>query len=483
MNRASQQRTAKVVELAVELEGWLRRRWRSGGATQAAAELVRTFDALDDFELIALDAGARKYLSRLPTRRDLGRDPQVRAALVRLGALARSGYTREAALRALAENETFEAIAPLALLRATDWVPEVRREALRIVERLDPTTLVAHLPLAEHLARKRDRGDSLAETLVARLVEPGAEPALRAGRQHLDRRVRRSCWRRLLAGDQPSPADLGEALADDDVVVRNLAAARIPELEPGEQALLATRLRRDPVGQLRARGLGLQVDLGVAGRPELLAALRDRSGAVRSRAAFHWRRLGEDPADVYRDGLAHLSRIDIIGLGECGVIGDVARLEKALRADDHRIRAKAVRAMARLDPSAGERVERFLDDESTSVADAALAGLRRCRLDTSTLQRCAERAVDDGRSGVRQSMLPLLRPSTWTHLAMTLKLVCDPDRDVRAIAEREMRTWLRRSAHVSKGPTPVLRGQIGAGLGRLDPASRREVEFILRTSR
>lgn len=487
MKSTSNERISRLFELAVELDRWLGRRFPSAGVAPTARELVAAFDGLSDWELLQFDGRARGYASPLWDsalwQPRVVSDPSAEGALQRLGAAAPSGFVRQRSLRALATSDQRGAVARLGLIRATDWVAEVRGQALAIVADLTAEAIVDHLALAEHLAASRRRGSTLGETLEAKLRTAEGLKALRAGCRLPDRRTRRSSWRRLLAAVEASSADLSAALDDEDIVVRTIAADAIQKLTATEQRGLASRLRRDPAGYLRARGLAIELELGIASDGELRDALRDRTRAVRSLAQHHWRARGHEPLSVYRQPRQREpTAVDITGVGECGASAEVPWVRQYLAANDAWLRGAALRALARLDPTIGPTAERMLDDPAPNVTSAALTTLRSASIDAATLQSLARRAIEDDRPRVRQSMLALLRPSTWTALETALRAINDPDEAARATAEDELDAWLARSARLTTKPQPDQMDRIKRLLGGAAPAVQRSIEFIIRTS-
>ncbi len=120
----------------------------------------------------------------------------------------RSGYVREAAVRELAvRRDTLEL--PYLILRAADWVPEVRRLAQdAVMARLTAPclpALVSCLTLVEGESFATGRASSLAPAVDALLSDPESADALLAGLSLPDRPSRRAVARRL-AGLQTGAA-------------------------------------------------------------------------------------------------------------------------------------------------------------------------------------------------------------------------------------------------------------------------------------
>lgn len=194
--------------------------------------------------------------------------------------MSADGRERERCVRA---TPLTSLTARLLAIRATDWAPPVRHAVMMRLDACPVTLLVEALPLVDHLARERERGDSLRGLIDRRLPDEVLREAARAP----DALVRRAAWRRLIGSGGAGGEDLAEAARDRDVTVRRVAAAALARLEPGERRRVARILVEDPVGAVAAPALGELVALD--GAPAIEPALSGRSAGVR-RAARDWRR-------------------------------------------------------------------------------------------------------------------------------------------------------------------------------------------------
>lgn len=192
--------------------------------------------------------------------------------------MSADGRERERCVRA---TPLTSLTARLLAIRATDWAPPVRHAVMMRLDACPVTLLVEALPLVDHLARERERGDSLRGLIDRRLPDEVLREAARAP----DALVRRAAWRRLIGSGGAGGEDLAEAARDRDVTVRRVAAAALARLEPGERRRVARILVEDPVGAVAAPALGELVALD--GAPAIEPALSGRSAGVR-RAARDW---------------------------------------------------------------------------------------------------------------------------------------------------------------------------------------------------
>ncbi len=364
-----------------------------------------------------------------------------------------NGYVREAAVRRLARAtpSAVEAALPFLLLRANDWVDEVRVAARTALEGfllpVHATAWARALPMVDRL-RAAGRADH--RTLIARVEElvtaaPAAlGVALRTGGRSA-RQCLASAGRRGLAVPH---ALITAALGDRDVRLR-LAAARFLAaglLEPLRAEL--PRLERDPFPPVRIAAL----DATLARLPEradavLRAALCDRSGSVRWRALFL--RRGRDPdfdarafyRAVLAEGALRPSKAAAAMLGALGKPADGEILLRLL--DDPRVglRRTALRALARL--TGGLHLDRLraeLESPARGVSRAACEALEPYarRLDDDALGRLLEAP----HAHVRQHSLRLLcSGERWVALRWLLRASRSADGALRAASRARLERW------------------------------------------
>ena len=144
-----------------------------------------------------------------------------------------------------------------------------------------------------------------------------------------------------------------------------------------------------------------------------------------------------------------------------------------------RVRAAALRALARVDRLAGRRAA--IDaGASGRVRRAVAQALRRgapSRAEAAALERIA---LDDSRPFEhRLSALSMLAPVRWLRLAVLLEVqerATDPA--VRTRLRAEIAGW-----SAARAPRQPVRARIERLLPTLDADARRWIEFVLRTSR
>ncbi|WP_067133277.1 HEAT repeat domain-containing protein [Microtetraspora malaysiensis] len=298
---------------------------------------------------------------------------------VALRACSPDGRRRERAVRDAAMR-TDPRLLPVLLIRATDWVEEVRAAAL---EALAPaltdvatSDLLALVPVAVRLGDRRRGASALAAVRAALL---GADDeTLATMRGCADPRARRFAYEISLDAGRLRESDLmAAALGEVDVVSRIRCAEAIDRMDRPDllERLLATRSSR-----VRAVALTGLVRLG---RPEHGSRfLGDASSMTRLTAQWAVRRAGGDPAHIYRRLLAGRpgteARNLIAGLADCGGRADADLVRPYLADPRPRVRAEAVRTLHRLSAPMNEFVT-LLGDPSPAVARQVAAALRGSR--------------------------------------------------------------------------------------------------------
>ena len=467
-------------------------RRRGGSVRASAARLVAVVSGLSDGELVALDGRVRPWWWQHGVReRGLLRaalsspDAVVVRAGAAAGAMSPDGYLREAAVMRLADDLPWSF--SLLALRSTDWVAQVRGVAIEALERAEIKSLIEHLPLLEQLATSRVRARELAEWIERRLAAEEALGALSAGRRHQDVGVRRAAWRRLETRQpQLVGKELASAVTDPDLAIRLWAVRRLDRLEHRDRLALAPRLLGDPVGRVRAEGLG--ITLASAGREHHDEVARrylpDRSAVVRRVAQAYLSRRSHDVANLYTDLLRErVTPAIVIGLAETAGRAALPELEQLLGHERPAVRRAALRALAQVAPDeACDLAVGCVSDDSELVACDALRILGKKATPAAHVAHIETAGTADARPRVRMTALSALRRWRWRCVALTLAQLADADADVRQHANHELRLWLRSSAHFYYGPTEQERRLVDAQLPNAPPDQRRAIEFVINTA-
>jgi hypothetical protein len=366
-------------------------------------------------------------------------------------------------------------------------VPQVRAAALEALAPTEPEDLAAHLALVGHLTRDRSRADELRTLVERRLRTDAGSAALSAARRsHGDVKARRAAWTLSLAwSPEAVRAELAEAARSPDPWLRWWASrqARAPEVDSDVLLEVATALRQDRMGRLRAQGLQLAIDAGDAESRDLIEALSDRSASVRSIAQAYLKRAGTDTAALYRTRLAASPEVgDVYGLGETGEQADADVIARWLEHGDARFRRAALIAtVALLDQRAVRTAMSMLRDPSPSVAGTAMRLISRRRVPDDLLEALEQQAATSESQDRRRAMV-LLRPFAWRWLLAVLRNLPAADSDMTHFLDTELAEWLKRSARISIGPPSPEAAEIRERLSAVDTTSARVIDFVLRTS-
>ncbi|RMI37778.1 hypothetical protein EBO15_34920 [Actinomadura harenae] len=391
------------------------------------------------------------------------------------------GRVREMALR---RRVDMSRLLPVVVLRAADWAGPVADRARALLPGLLRDALgsadaraVTAVGMAAHLAGRR-RGDVVLG-LVTDLLADASPEALAAVRGADDRHARRLAYRIWLDGpDVEARGVLDAMLAEGDNVCRAWCGRFLVErVVAGGCPDLVEPLLSAGSGVLRAMALDALVR---SGRPERgRECLGDRSAAVRSVAQWAVRRLGEDPASLYREALA--SYVDdgtaavagaILGSGECGGREDVAVVEPFLRHARPRVRAAAVRTIASLGGRDGWPV--LLTDPAPVVVRTVGREViaREVIVPVEELRGLLRSA---GPLHVRRAAHLLLAwHGTWTRLEADLWLLAVHDPDLGPAARSDLHIWLDRDARAVYGRPPAGVGEELARLVRVAGGELRE---------
>lgn len=452
---------------------------RSEVVAEAAAEALRKILARADTQtLLEIDRRVRVRPMYFPVRDserwariqpgDLRRLEGYRGAyssLMGYGSLQPNGYVRQEAVRRLRAITNGEEIRFL-LLRLNDWVTAVRDEAERAVEeRVRPEKAAAfadHLDLVLRLpdwlrSSRLESYGRITSLLTGPELLPLTVKALKSGTPGIRKAAAR------ILGDL-NGSDL-EALLPEVVECPHLEIrcwllnVVLPKLEPAKTIATARRFLTDRVASVRGSALRMvaAMDPGAA-EPSLVEALWDRSPAVRELARFLLRKSGrDDMAATVRDRLCSASERDVAGLvaalGEIGTPGDAPQVFRYLSDKRPRVRAAAVRGLARLDlPAHASVIVERIPDAAPSVSRAAREVLERRPelLDFDALERMF--ALTSVRH-VRINLLALMaHAGRWRGLRFLLEVSRGGD-ELSELAIERLHGWAGRGVRSFVTPT------------------------------
>ena len=435
------------------------------------------------------------------TLRQKAPDGWLRVPYYGLASFHRSGYVREAALQALADEPSPQAL-PFLVLGIRDWVPQVR-EVAEAGARLRLTgdevvswaeVLPLLMRLEETSRQENDRSEAVsavAQDAVRLLVQDEHAEALRTAWASPVREVRRAAVRVSLAsGTRVATEAAHHAARSGDLLLRVAAvrwAAEQPDLD------LLHLLSDDAAVGVRREAIDALIALGVDGLDAVLhRALLDPSGSVRESARYYLRKHGADPsafAVAYRDALNASSSAEALrgalgGLGESGDATDAALVLPYLSDARARVRVAAVQALARLAPSDHrDRLIAAAEDRSPRVSRAAFRALG--DRDVVDVERIAARLLPHPSPHVgAEALRALAALPRWSSLPYLLRAVPRPGLQKQAV--HGLRRWLAVSHRTFTSPTPEQRGRaehaFSAAAPHLTPWMATEVRDVLQRS-
>ena len=422
------------------------------------------------------------------------------AALLQLATMHPSGFIREQAVRVLYARNAAGSI-PFLLIRRNDWVAQVRSAA---VEALDASVapenadqLVQALPLVHRLKRgsRADHGPFI-DRVNTLLRQPSCEGALISGTRSADPMVRRACFSIALESPSSGLADLPKSgLQDRDPIVRLVAAGAAVRITPVDLKELLDRMEKDPFAPVRQTGLDARVALFPDdAEPTYQRHLLDRSPSIRAQSQRALNGGSRLPDAIYREeigsGRTKRLHIALLGLAEVGNASDAQMISTYLNHGSARVRASAVRAVAKLKKGDRDLVPVLfaaLQDSSPRVSREARTafGTRSHSFEADGLWELVERA---GYPHVRLNALSLESGlAKWTRLQFLLRACTASDTAVAERAVVGVMRWLHGSNRVALSPNATEVSDTARLLSdareRLPEKIATELAFMLRTTR
>jgi HEAT repeat protein len=377
-----------------------------------------------------------------------------------------SGFKRENAVRRLGMLGNPMAI-PHLIVRANDWVPQVRaaaRDALSALLRAgNGEAFVASLPAIMHLQTcTRDDHTGLLHAVQEFLLREDNAHHLVAGLHGPDRRVARLAIRLLVERRRMTATELvAVGLSHKDEVVRSTVIDLLKVLEAGDfSAVVAKALcdpympvRREAFQQLMAR----DPEAGLCSARDLLF---DGSASIREIAVRRLLAAAEPVEQIYADALTRdRSRVAVVTcvLWGWAFMNSQTRIEQVrqhLNARLPSVRRSALQTIAKLlRNDAKHHLEAALADESPAVCKEA-ARLIISIDDKPGVARLISIARQSGQCHVAIACCRVARHgSKWDWLKFILKAYGAVDAAVtREAVSKEIDTWEQRFNRSSAQP-------------------------------
>ncbi|HLA09571.1 MAG TPA: HEAT repeat domain-containing protein [Pyrinomonadaceae bacterium] len=407
----------------------------------------------------------------------LERFGEASVSLVGIASFHQNGYVREAAIKRL-DLITSGAELPFLILRLNDWVSNVRDAAYGTIRsRLRPEYarhFIANLALVSRLD-EAGRADhkALIQAINELLQGDECRNVLLESLTSDDRLIRRVSFRLALNSKKSDlPEIVRHALNAQDTVIRLWAAQTVSSAFAGATLdLFLELMKRDRFMPVRREALRMAVKRNSpTSLAELRSALLDSHPAMREEARYHLRKL--DPMDVaafYRQSLSTAEGQTlysvISGLGETGSAEDDPLIVPYTSHLVSKIRAAAIRALARLHGETHTDV--FIDalkDEVPHVSRQALKALtdRASSLSGERIWKLFHLAKH---AHVRRNALSLIEKlGKWESIHYLVRAVCDSDEDITAMSRFGIQRWLARFNRSFLSPTPEQLAQLNNAL-------------------
>lgn len=463
---------------AEHIRDWCDLAVASGASAEARATAARLVRAVPPHRLRRLDFQMRERSSYAPGPASTrwgealfaSRGPD-RWPLLGLLSMVRDGRIRERAVRALLDGPDGD-VNHFLLLRADDWVPQVREPAERAIsERMNTErgpALLAVLPVLWDRFMSTEswgRSSNLVASIRTWLEAPAQRALLWDGARASDPWVARMCVSILLQSD--------------DVVALYRAVGQSKDLLVSSWTGLAC-LRDDTAAEQVIDDL-LDSRFGVVREAAAFWALRhrddpvllerlmfDRLTRVRFQAQHFLLAEGSDPARWYRDRLPDSKALT--GIADVATDEDLETGLTELTSEAAERRAAAAGILRRISvPRAHQALVGAIADRTPGVSRRAADGVRSQGVVAEDMDRLIEIAQSDSASHVARNIRRSLVDSTrWIRLLGALTLLAlsrDAENEGHILLDRTLRSWERSFTE----PTEAELRQVHDSLDALRP--------------
>jgi hypothetical protein len=423
---------------------------------------------------------------------------EMSVSLLGIASCHTNGHVREAAVRELGKTETGTEL-PFLLIRANDWVPEIRSSARNfLLNRIRSDyihRLMDWLPLALRLSNVgRDDHSAILEAVRGLLASSEAREALREGFESQDQFVRRFCFQLALNSNEADLLTvLQRAFVDRDAQVRKEAVYKLHAILPsGGSKELLIRARNDGCMAVRREALHIFAEkYADEADQEFQSALLDANIAVREEAQYYFQKKGTvDLRAYYSDRLETSNSRQlcaaVAGVGETGVAKDSQLVDRLLNNQHSKVRVATLHTIATLNPDA--YLDKFvlaLDDASRKVAREAVLALSK-KANSVGGQRLWE-IFDSCRypHGKRWALFLLARINKWDSIAFLIQSLTDQNDSCVELSQRYIVRWFARYNRSFATPTAEQLSRLRNVLSRcnllLNSGTQRQLDSLLKS--
>jgi hypothetical protein len=421
---------------------------------------------------------------------------EMSVSLLGIASCHTNGYVREASVRELGKTETGAEL-PFLLIRANDWVPEIRSSTQKLLLnriRADYIhRLMPWLPLALRLSYAgRDSHSEILEAVRRLFASPEASEVLREGFKSRDQFVRRFCFQLALDSNEADLlTPLQCAFANRDPQVRKEAVQKLHSILPsGGSKELLIQARNDGCMVVRREALHIFAEkYADEADQEFQSALLDTNIAMREEAQYYFRKKGTLDLQAYYSRSMETSTIRrlcaaIAGVGETGLAKDSRLVERFLQNRFSKVHVAALHAIAKLNPDA------YLDEFLLALGNASSkvareAALALSRKPNSIGGRRLWEIYDSCPylHGKRWALFLLARISKWDSINFLIQSLMDQNDSCVDLSQRYIARWFARYNRSFATPTPEqssrLRNTLNRNILLLSPGTKRQIDSLL----
>lgn len=293
-----------------------------------------------------------------------------------------NGYQREEAVTQLQRTGNIKAL-PALIIRANDWVPQVRNAAYRAINSMmkqeNAFAFLSQLPAVEKLQDcGRANHKQLVESIYSLLANPENAALLIRGLEEGDVALARICVRLAIRFNIRSKEELVSiAFQSTDTIVRFSAAKLLRSLQDGKKELVTEALT-DSFMPTRREAFQIAISEKYLTPTTYVGFLFDKHVAVRELAIQHAEKFQIDPLKEYKavllnDGLSvNQRKFSIWGISQLGDTTLLPIILCLLNSPSVGIRKQALTALVNLDTeNAPKYLIEKLQDKAAGVIKLA----------------------------------------------------------------------------------------------------------------
>jgi HEAT repeat protein len=475
-----------------------------------ARAIHRLVQSLKPVDFVQLDELLRQSYSNWHARRqpwysmplaDVERFASIEEFAISLLGMTSShsnGHIRESAIRMLGKTETGAEL-PFLLIRANDWVSEVRSLARQFLMERIRSDYIHHwmrwLSLALRLSKTVRSDHSAILDALQRLISGLVKREILSERLNSqDRDVRRFCFRIALDRDQSNLGSLLRlALKEPDIQIRREAIRILRAVRPDSEAEeILNQARTDNSAAIRREALLIFLEkYAQQADREFREALLDPNVAVRELAQSHFRKGHALDLRMYYSQnletcLGRSLGAVLAGIGEVGLREDSKLVEPFLKNPSSKVREASVRAIVKLNRDAYlNQLLHALEDSNGKVArEAAFALSRKAKSFGGqhlwhVYQNCAYA------HGKRWVLFLLAKTNKWDSINFLIQSLADGDDHCVEIGHTYIIRWFTNYNRSFVTPAPEqlvrLRHSVGKYGLLLKPDIQSQIGSLLKS--